>query len=66
MNVRKVWDEVISYYTENGIFKKSIMYFGYFVEKSPEFRCSFTQFGGYTIYNAITEENVAIDNDGSI
>ncbi len=66
MNARKVWNEAIVYYTKNNIWIKSIFYDGYFSENSPGFDKSFTQFGRYMVYNEITKENVAIDNDGSI
>lgn len=66
MNVRKVWDEAIVYYTKNMICIRSIFYDGYISEKLPEFEKAFTQFGRYMVYNVITEVNVAIDNDGSI
>lgn len=67
MNARKVWDEAIVYYAPDEAGRvRAILYDGYFSENSPGFDKSFTQFGRYVIYNAITEENVAIDNDGSI
>jgi hypothetical protein len=67
MNARKVWDEAIVYYAPDEAGRvRSILYDGYFSEKSPEFDKAFTQFGRYMIYNAITNVNVAIENDGSI